>query len=64
MEVGNIADIDAYEAEIADYKTQVNKLNDKVEEASPWFEMKAEEKEGYNIGITYSQLARTPDDYL
>lgn len=76
-------------------------LQDKVDEASPWFEMKeeerkaeeerlakekaekeeaerkakeeaeakakaeqeAKEKQGYETGITYDQLARTPDDY-
>ena len=89
--------ISKYEDEISDYKTQVNQLNEKVEEAAPWFEMEeneqkevekaneekkiaeekakkkeaeekkkaAEEKEkkGYDTGITYKQLARTPDDY-
>lgn len=66
------------------------KLNKKVDEAKPWFEMKeeerkaeeerlqkekeekerkareeqeAKEKQGYDTGITYNQLARTPDDY-
>jgi predicted nuclease with TOPRIM domain len=65
-------------------------LQDKVEQAKPWFEMKEEErkakqerlekekkekqeqerlekekkeKQGYNTGITYNQLARTPDEY-
>lgn len=83
--------ISKYEDEISDYKTQVNQLNEKVEEAAPWFEMEekernaeaeklakekeekekaekeaqeAKEKQGYDTGITYSQLARTPDDYL
>ena len=69
-------------------------LEGKVEEASPWFEMKeeerkaeeerlakekaekeeaerkakeeaeAKEKQGFDTGITYNQLARTPDDYM
>lgn len=83
--------ISKYEDEISDYKTQVNQLNEKVEEAAPWFEMEekernaeaeklvkkkeekekaekeaqeAKEKQGYDTGITYSQLVRTPDDYL
>lgn len=82
--------------------TEENKeLQSKVDEASPWFEMKeeerkaeqekleaekkakeeaeqkakeeqeakekaeqeAKEKQGYDTGITYSQLARTPDEY-
>ena len=53
-------------------------LKDKVEQAKPWFEMKEEElakekaeqeererkeKQGYNTGITYNQLARTPEEY-
>lgn len=83
-------------------KTENKDLQAKVDEASPWFEMKeserkaeeerlakekaekeaaekkaqeeaeakekaqaeAKEKQGYNTGITYSQLARTPDDYM
>lgn len=49
-------------------------LQAKVDEAAPWFKMtdeekkrteaEAKEKQGYNTGITYDQLARTPDDYL
>ncbi len=101
--------ISDYKNEISDYiyeinnkEDEINKLNEKVEEAAPWFEMKEEErkaeeeklakekaakekaekeaqekkeaeekaaaekkeKQGYNTGITYKQLARTPDDYL
>lgn len=72
-------------------ETKVKKLSEKVEAATPWFEMTAaqqqaaveekkakeaeveaaaaaakeeEEKVGYDTGITYDQLARTPDDYM
>ena len=85
-----------------DLKDEIEGLEAKVEEASPWFEMKEEErkaeeerlakekaekeeaerkakeeaekkakeeaekkeKQGYDTGITYSQLSRTPDDYI
>ena len=33
-------------------------------EAKAKAEAEAKEKQGYNTGITYDQLARTPDDYL
>nr|WP_318539516.1 toxin regulator [Terribacillus saccharophilus] len=34
------------------------------EEAKAKAEAEAKEKQGYNTGITYDQLARTPDDYI
>lgn len=89
------------EAENTDLKNNNKTLQKKVNEASPWFEMKeeerkaeeerlakakaekeaaekkakeeaeakakaeqeAKEKQGYETGITYNQLARTPDNY-
>lgn len=98
-------DTSEYEDQIAQQQTQIaekdkkiKELQGKVDEAAPWFEMTAaekekkeaelkaakeakekeeaeklaaekkkkeeEEKKGYDTGITYSQLARTPDDYL
>lgn len=88
---------DGIEEKVSSLETEVKTLNEKVESAKPWFEMKdaekkaieeenakkkaeeeakkkaaeeeqkrqAEEeaKKGYDTGITYSQLARTPDDY-
>ncbi|HBE9726644.1 TPA: toxin regulator [Clostridioides difficile] len=60
-------------------KTEIETLNSKLSDAEPWFKMKddekkaieaenqrkkeEEEKKGYDTGITYDQLARTPDDY-
>lgn len=92
---------DNLDKENKELMVKVEELESKVEEASPWFEMKEEErkaeeerlakekaekeeaerkakeeeerkakeeaekkeKQGYNTGITYSQLARTPDEY-
>ncbi|MFP7254260.1 toxin regulator [Terribacillus goriensis] len=34
------------------------------EEAKAKAEAEAKEKQGYNTGVTYDQLARTPDDYI
>jgi len=36
----------------------------KRKEAEAEAKKKEEEKKGYNTGITYKQLARTPDDYV
>ena len=87
---------------IASLESQNKDLQEKVDEAAPWFEMKEDErkqleaeakaeeekrkaeakakakaaaeaeekrlaeeeaKKGYNTGITYNQLARTPDEH-
>lgn len=46
-------------------KSEIITLTAKVEEASPWFEMKEEERkaeaEKYNTGLTYEDLARNPE---
>lgn len=105
-EIDNIiSENNSYEEELATYKEElkeanntIDKLNEKVESAQPWFEMEenekekiekankekrlaeeaeakkkaeeeqkakeAEEKKEYDTGITYSQLARTPDEYV
>lgn len=93
--------VDSLSLEVSQLRAENRSLEAKVEEASPWFEMKEEErkaeeerlakekaekeeaerkakeeeerkakeeaekkeKQGYNTGITYSQLARTPEDY-
>ena len=83
-------EIDGKQSEINNLESKNEELQSKVDEASPWFEMKEEErkaeeerlqkekeekerkeqeekekkeKQGYNTGITYSQLARTPGEY-
>ena len=83
-------EIDSKQSEINDLEGKNEELQSKVDEASPWFEMKEKErkaeeerlqkekeekerkeqeekekkeKQGYNTGITYSQLARTPGEY-
>lgn len=110
-----MSEIENLEQQVVNEESRYNKLSEqynkiveknreleaKVEEASPWFEMKEEErkaeeerlakekaekeeaerkakeeeerkakeeaerkeKQGYNTGITYNQLARTPDEY-
>lgn len=90
LKVNYESKIDTLEEENKDLKNKNEELQLKVDEASPWFEMKEEErkaeeerlqkekeekerkeqeekekkeKQGYNIGITYNQLARTPDEY-
>ena len=93
--------VNSLSLEVSQLRVENEGLEAKVEEASPWFEMKEEErkaeeerlakekaekeeaerkakeeeerkakeeaekkeKQGYNTGITYSQLARTPDEY-
>ncbi|MEM1504790.1 toxin regulator [Domibacillus sp. 8LH] len=101
--------LDESEKTIKDQDTKITTLEQKVEEAQPWFELtekeqqqkveeqkakdaakkaveeaaakkkaeteaaaaaeaqrkaEEEEKRGYETGITYDQLARTPDDYI
>lgn len=90
LKVNYESKIDTLEEENKDLKNENEELQLKVDEASPWFEMKEEErkaeeerlqkekeekerkeqeekekkeKQGYNTGITYNQLARTPDEY-
>ena len=84
------SEINDLEGKNKDLESENEELQSKVDEASPWFEMKEEErkaeeerlqkekeekerkeqeekekkeKQGYNTGITYNQLARTPDEY-
>ena len=68
------SEINNLESKNKDLESKNEELQSKVDEASPWFEMKEEErkaeeerlqkeKQGYNTGITYSQLARTPGEY-
>lgn len=89
--------LDDYETQLSNANNEIETLQEKVDSAKPWFEMKKseqekieqenkereeaeakaqkekeeaeakkkeeEEKKGYDTGITYSQLARNPDDY-
>ena len=45
-------------------KEKAEKEAQEKKEAEERAEEEKKEKQGYNTGITYSQLARTPDDYL
>lgn len=47
----------------ADAKIQAEKEAAEAAEAKAAAEAEAKEKAGYDTGITYDQLARTPDDY-
>lgn len=48
----------------AEAKIQAEKEAAEAAEAKAAAEAEAKEKAGYDTGITYSQLARTPDDYI
>lgn len=52
------------EAKAAEEKRLADEKAKQVAEAKEKAEAEAKEKQGYNTGITYDQLARNPDEYL
>ena len=64
-ELVDSSDFSIYEDKIKELEAQETKAKEEAKKQAEAAKKKAEEEaKGYETGITYDQLARTPDDYL